>query len=142
MNLHARHTGMFKVGLQSALFNPDISDSFDAAPPPRADPPPHRRASGALSHALKSCDSVKGSLWRGGGASSPHTVLSRLLAGVHFFFIEMSLGEKAKEERQPSSDSHSLFVECSLKALMHMKLVACLITVYNLQMSKWKHYLQ
>lgn len=133
MNLHARHTGMFKVGLQSALFNPDISDSFDAAPPPRADSP-HRRASGALSHALKSCDSVKGSLWQ--GASSARTVLSRLLAGVHFFFIEMSLGEKAK-------DSHSLlFVECSLKALMHMKLVACLTTVYNLQMSAWKHYLQ
>lgn len=131
---------MFKVGSQSALFNPDISDSFDAAPPPRADSP-HRRASGALSHALKSCDSVKGSLWQ--GASSARTVLSRLLAGVHFLFIEMSLGEKAKEEGEPSSDSHSLlFAECSLKAVMHMKLVACLITVYNLQMSAWKHYLQ
>lgn len=43
------------------------------------------------SHALKSCDSVKGSLWGGG------TVLSRLLAGTHFLFIEMSPEEKEKE---------------------------------------------
>lgn len=78
----------------------------------------------------------------GGGASSPRTVLSRLLAGVHFFFIEMSLGEKAKEKASPRQTHSLLFVECSLKALMHMKLVACLIMVYNLQMSKWKHYLQ
>lgn len=130
---------MFKVRLQSALFNPDISDSFDAAPSLRADFP-HRRASGVLSHALKSCDSVKGSLWQ--GVSSARTVLSRLLAGMHFFFIEMSLEEKAKGNASPRQTLAEPRITPSLKTLMHIKLVARLITIYNLQMSVWKHYLQ
>lgn len=85
---------MFKVPLQSALFNPAITDSFDAAPSPSAESP-YRRASGVLSHALKSCDSVKGSLWQ--GVSRTHTLLS--LAGIHFFFLLLKWAWKKKQKR-------------------------------------------
>lgn len=87
---------MFKVPSQSALFNPAITDSFDAAPSPSAESP-YRRASGVLSHALKSCDSVKGSLWQ--GVSRTHT-LYYLLPGYTSFFIEMSLREKNKKQKR------------------------------------------
>lgn len=85
---------MFKVPSHSALFNPAITDSFDAAPSPSAESP-YRRASGVLSHALKSCDSVKGSLWQ--GVSRTHTLLS--LAGMHFFFY-WNEPERKKNKRE------------------------------------------
>lgn len=136
---------MFKVPLPSALFNPAITDSFDAAPSPSAESP-YRRASGVLSHALKSCDSVKGSLWQ--GVSRAHTLLS--LAGIHFFFfiIEMSPREKTKEGTCDLATLRFLAVRIQprIQRWLHLKLSTWWArspeAARSLQMSAWKQCLR
>lgn len=141
---------MFKVPLLSALFNPAITDSFDAAPSPSAESP-YRRASGVLSHALKSCDSVKGSLWQ--GASRAHSIISCRDA-LTFLLKWAREKKKNKRERVTSwrfaiSDSWgkktALQIQPRLQRWMHFKRWiwwASPETGRSLQMSAWKQCLR